>query len=282
MRRQPDPYTGPTCFGVDVSKWQGTVDWARVPEDRVTFAISRTGDGKTRDEMFNENWRKSSSFSRGSYHYFRADRDGKFQAELVLDMLNQAGGMTAKDLPPAIDIEGGAVKNLPGGVIAGTKDLPMGLVVEECLEFLDVIESQLKITPLVYTGQAFHWWLSQARPELAEEFAKYPLWTPDYRAVPRVPADARGAKFPWSHWTIWQYTNRERVPGIATPVDGNYFRGTREEYQKFVASLRHEPVSLVPPTPTDATPEHLRQVLESKRDQLIHSLAKVQYEIESL
>jgi len=140
-----------------------------------------------------------------------------------------------------LDFEGGTKKNLPGGVFRETAaSLPIDLVVEECLEFLRIIEEVLGIVPMVYTGQEFHWRLSQARPDLAGEFAKYPLWTPDYRgnAHPVLPVDRKNNAFPWNQWSIWQYTSKGTVAGIAGDVDLNHFRGTAQDMIIFISSLR--------------------------------------------
>jgi lysozyme len=240
MRRKAiDNYSGPTTLGIDVSRWQGKIDWDKLP-DSIRFAISRTGDGGSKDKYFVRNWQESArtGLVRGSYHYFRADRDGKYQAETVINLIDKAGGLTKNDLPPALDLEGGARKNLPGGVLGGTKDLPIDLVVEECLEFLQEITRVLKVLPIIYTGQAFHWWLSQKRPDLAEEFKIYPLWLPSYSASPLMPVNIKGEGFPWSHWMFWQYTAKGQISGIEGAVDLNLFRGTSTELIRF-AKVMH-------------------------------------------
>jgi len=267
MRRQPDPYRGPTTLGIDVSSWQGHILWdtlIKVDRNNVSFAICRTGDGITPDKNFIRNWTESKKVGliRGSYHYFRADRDGKAQADLILKLLKDAGGLTVEDLPPAIDIEAGAATNLPGGVVSGTDKLSADVVVEESLEFLETLEKALGVTPIVYTGQAFHWWLSQARPELAVKFTKYPLWVPSYTSIPIIPADTEGNLFPWPQWHIWQFTKSGTVPGIRGSVDLNKFRGTLEEFQAFVASLHLKAETNLVVDPKDLIRDEMKKLIE--------------------
>ncbi len=242
MRRQcVDNYSGPTTLGIDVSKYQGDIKWDEVGS-LVKFVISRAGDGQSRDSKFQINWKKTGKldFIRGTYQYFRADRDGKTQAEKVIDQIESAGGLKKTDLPPALDLEGGAIKNLPGGVFTGqAAELPIDLLVEECLEFLEVIENHYGVTPIVYTGQAFHWWLSQGRPDLAEKFTKYPLWLPSYSSCALMPVDRVGKGFPLKQWSIWQYSSKGTIGGIEGNVDINKFRGTEDQLKEFVKSLRH-------------------------------------------
>jgi len=247
MRRQcVDNYSGPTTLGIDVSKYQGNIKWDKL-RLAVKFVISRTGDGRSTDSKFQTNWKETGKLGliRGTYHYFRADRDGKTQAEKVIDQIESAGGLKETDLPPALDLEGGAIKNLPGGVFTGqAAELPIDLLVEECLEFLEVIENHYDVTPIVYTGQAFHWWLSQGRSDLAEKFAKYPLWLPSYSSCALMPVNRAGKGFPWKQWSIWQYSSKGKVAGIKGDVDVNKFRGTEDQLKEFVKSLRHQKTQL--------------------------------------
>jgi lysozyme len=241
MRRQPnDDYQGVTTLGIDVSKWQGDIRWVKVP-DLVHFAIIRTGDGRDRDGKFDKNWKGAGQrgLIRGSYHYLRADRDGKAQAALAHKLITDAGGLRSTDLPPAVDLEGGAFKNLPGGLLGGTADLPVEMVAEETLEFLEETEKLFGVLPLIYSGQTFHWKLSQRRPDLAEEFAKYPFWLASINTPePWMPVDQEGNLFPWDKWTFYQFSSTGQVDGIPGNVDMNYFRGDREELEAFISSLR--------------------------------------------
>lgn len=235
-------------YGIDISHWQRDVNFDKlVTDDTLVFCISRTGDGKDLDRKFFQNWRGSGrvGIPRGTYHYFRADRGGSFQANLVIDTIDRAGGLKDMDLPPCLDLEQGARKNLPGGLFSGDSgsyDLDLRAVGEECLEFLSTIEDQMRVTPLVYTGQSFHWWFSQnpRLHDLADEFAKYPLWIPSYTKYPRMPVDSQGKFYPWEEWSLWQFTNEGTVEGIDGPVDVNKFKGTKLDYFGFVRSLRKD------------------------------------------
>lgn len=233
MRRQPiDDYSGPTTLGVDVSHWQGEIDWSRVVQDPqgVRFAIIRTGDGKDADRRAVRNLEGAHDVGLrvGVYHYFRADRDGHRQLEVVREILDVAGVPT---MFIALDIEAGADDNLPGGLVSGPRDakLDATIVAVEALEFLEGVEQRLHRRAVVYTGQWFHWIFSQARPELAASFGRWPLWVPSYHlGRPLMPVDRDGVGHPWSTWTLHQYTASGRVHGIRTRVDLNRFRGDYE------------------------------------------------------
>lgn len=156
-------------------------------------------------------------------------------------LIAEAGGLDPTDFPPCLDLEGGASKNLPGGVfVGGETQLPVHLVAEEALEFLQTIEAGLGVTPMVYTGQAFHWWFSQGAPELAALFAKYPLWLASYSKEPAMPVDNQGVAFPWPQWSIWQHTGSGKVAGVTGAVDVNKFRGTLLDMETFITNQRHK------------------------------------------
>lgn len=236
MRRKViDKYDGPTTLGIDVSRWQGRINWPEVAadEDEIRFAICRTGDGGGRDRRFTENVEgaRDAGLVVGSYHYLRADRDGTTQAEIVADLWEHAGGFRpGTDIPPALDLEAGIRTNLPGGVFEGPgRFVPLDVVVEEALEFLSQIETFLGARPIIYTGQAFHWWFSQGNPDLAAKFADWPLWLASYSKRPRMPVDKGGQGLPWDQWTFWQFTGSGEADGIRGDLDLDLFRGSRDE-----------------------------------------------------
>jgi len=233
-----DRYAGPKIKGIDVSHHNGNVNWGDVAQDGTSrFAIIRTGDVAARlgpeDQKFTRNWAgaKSAGVRRGSYQYFRTAYGGIAQADRLLRQLDGAGGSLDSDLPPAIDIEEA------GQVTQG--DLPLGMaqVLDETGLWLDRVESELGVTPMIYTGQYWHWKASQQG--LGQEFARYPLWTPSYgTSCCKMPVTPTGGPGPWSKWTIWQYSGHGAAAGVRGDVDLNYFRGTEVDLARFVASSR--------------------------------------------
>lgn len=293
MKRQPvDSYKGPYTLGIDVSKYQGNINWEQLNQEapNLKFAIIRTGDGRSTDVKFQQNWKaareQAPRIHRGTYHYFRADRGGEFQADLVLRNIEAAGGLGLNDLPPAIDIEDGTFKNLPEGVFTGTgENLPPALIMEECVDFLRKVERELGRKPIVYTGQAFHWWFSQTHPDLATELAEFPLWLPSYTTEPLMPVDRQGKAFPWEQWSIWQYKSTGVVPGVVGACDMNRFRGDYSTFQSFVDGLHMQP-PVAPPPGTEPMlppqPPNMREALLAEARILNDQLDEVLLELASL
>lgn len=192
--------------GVDVSYYQGTIDWSAVKADGVEFAFVRISDGLgTIDTKFEQNWAgtKDAGILRGAYQFFRPNQDAIAQADLFLDKL---GTLEANDLPPVIDVEAA------GGMTPAQIADRVGI-------WIDRVKAATGMTPIIYTG--FYFWRDSVG---AADFPGSPLWHAQYTSAecPNIPP-------PWTDWAIWQYTASGRVNGIAGDVDTNRFNGTREQ-----------------------------------------------------
>src|SRR5262249_6188927 len=100
--------TGPTLKGVDVSFYQGTVNWAQVKSAGISFAIARVSDGTSNpDSQFASNWRgiKGQNIVRGAYQFLRASEDPAARGQLFISLVDQNGGFAPADLPPVLDYE---------------------------------------------------------------------------------------------------------------------------------------------------------------------------------
>ena len=98
--------------------------------------------------------------------------------------------------------------------------------VAEILAFLDAVEKHFGPRPLVYTTREFHDTYFSSRGQLRERLGNERFWFRSLHWVPR---------FGSSPWTLWQYHNRGRRPGIGGPVDLNAFNGSVAEFEKFAS-----------------------------------------------
>lgn len=215
--------SGPTVKGVDVSYYQGNIDWPAARADGVEFAFVRISDGLgTVDTKFEQNWAgtKAAGILRGAYQFFRPNQDAIAQADLFLDKL---GTLEANDLPPVIDVE--AAGGLGPAAVADRVGI-----------WIDRVKAATGMTPIIYTG--FYFWRDSVG---SAEFPGSPLWHAQYTsaACPNIPA-------PWDDWAIWQYTSSGRVSGIAGDVDTNRFNGTREQ---LLALTQQPPAECTPLDP---------------------------------
>ncbi|MBI2896880.1 MAG: hypothetical protein HYY06_25200 [Deltaproteobacteria bacterium] len=204
---------GETLEGIDVSKWQGEIDWDRVAGAGIRFAFIRATHGvDVIDEWFDENWRRAREVGivRGAYQFYEASQDPIEQADVFIDMV---GELAPGDLPPVVDIE--SPDGNPG--VAAYQD--------EVRTWLDRVEGALGIPPIIYTGK-YYW---NDRLGGTDEFSDHPLWEAWWNdACPDTPSG-------WSRWTFWQYSSTGRIAGIGGDVDRDRFDGSIEDLNALAA-----------------------------------------------
>jgi len=215
---------GATVRGVDVSYYQGDIDWNAAHADGIDFAVARVSDGTGfKDPKFNQNWAgmRDAGVVRGTYQFFRPKQDPIAQADLTIAMINDAGGMGDGDLPPMLDLE------VNDGVDAGT-------LLSRAQAWLDRVEQATGRTPMIYTGSYF--WQQFGNPA---GFDRYPLVIANWEtSCPRL-ADS------WGDWTFWQDADNGHVAGIPALVDTDVFNGSLEDLYAF-AKGKSEPAPILP------------------------------------
>jgi lysozyme len=208
--------SGEVVPGIDVSKWQGTVDWPKVKASGVVFAFARTNDGSYIDPDFAANWKgmKAAGVIRGAYQFFRNTRGGAEQAEI---MLNMTGPLDDGDLPPVLDVEGASID---GSVSTSATQ-------KIIVEWVAHVKERTGRLPIVYTGSYF--WRDTIK---ALDVSPVPLWIAHYttKYCPLIPE-------PWTGWTFhqWGVTEVGSVPGIDAKVDRDVFNGNRAQFDRFIA-----------------------------------------------
>jgi lysozyme len=205
--------TGPTLKGVDVSSYQGSVDWAQVNAAGTSFAIMRVSDGAGHpDSQFAKNWSgaKGHHIVRGAYQFFRPGEDPVAQANLFATMLEDNGGIGPGDLPPVLDYE--------------TADgQPAATVIERAKLWLATMELKTGKKPIVYTA-------SFMSSYTGNNFSDYPLWVANYGAsCPLMPTG-------WSKWIMWQSADNGSVSGITGGVDVDTFQGSMTDLLTLAAA----------------------------------------------
>ena len=201
--------------GIDVSHYQGKIDWGAVSESGIQFALTKaTGGDSFVDPEFSNNWHgiRSNEIIRGAYHFFYASSNPVTQAN---HFLKTVGPLEKSDFPPILDIE-------------ILDNATPGLLVSNAIKWLESVEDATGKRPIVYTDVAFgKQYLNDPR------FGKYALWIAEYAEKVKAVPD------PWSTagWKIWQHNQSGRVKGIDGAVDMDIFQGTKAELQGLIADL---------------------------------------------
>ncbi|HVF58049.1 MAG TPA: glycoside hydrolase family 25 protein [Pyrinomonadaceae bacterium] len=208
MSQQPQSQSA-RVTGIDVSHYQGSIEWAQVKNAGVGFAFAKATEGAGDvDPLFASHWNlmKEVGLVRGAYHFFHASQDAVAQA----NHFTQTVRLEAGDLPPVIDLE------LNDGV--GNSQLVAGV-----RAWLETVEAATNRTPIIYTMSSF--W----NAHMTNEFGGYPLWIAHYNVEPQpLPSG-------WTNWTFWQYSQSLAISGVHGNVDHDYFNGSAAALQTFIA-----------------------------------------------
>lgn len=186
--------------GIDVSVWQGDIDFKEVRRDGIEFVYIRAGEGENIvDSKFERNYKKAreEDLKIGFYHYVTArnEREAREQAHFFYSLIKDK----RYDLRAAMDFE-----NL------------RGLSKAECNRiarvYMETLERLLKHKPAFYSSAY------DTKEVWERSLNKYPLWVADY-----------GVKKPytigkWKRYEAFQYSSRGRVRGIKGHVDLDKFK----------------------------------------------------------
>ena len=190
--------------GIDVSHYQGSIDWQQVVQAGIQFVFVKATQGITYvDPQFQTNWQgaKAAGLPRGAYHFFEPDDDPGLQFQNFLAALGDDPG----ELPPVLDVEahGDAAQ-----ILAGVQT------------WIALAEAALGRQVILYTSPGY--WKNLGAPGLPGQ----PLWIAEYGvSAPKVPDG-------WTDWTLWQHSQSGTVAGIQGAVDLDRFQGTLEELRQ--------------------------------------------------
>ena len=193
------PSGGRQYRGIDISEFQGEIDFEEVRRSGIEAVYIRVGAGEYTDEYFAENYEraKAAGLKIGFYHYVtaRSVEEGRRQARFFASL---AAGREP-DMRLAMDFE-----------YFGSLSVSQINAISEA--YLDELTALTKREAVIYSD------LSNARNIFSRALAeKYPLWAAQYGA------DEPSANGKWREWVGFQYTDEGRVDGIYGNVDRNIF-----------------------------------------------------------
>lgn len=192
--------------GIDVSRWQGAINWTTITAGGYRFAVIRATVGNYyTDSRFYENWRGATENGLlvSAYHVVKPKQSAESQIDRLFDVLD---GRTS-DLPLVLDVE-------------LTDDKDPGMITSVVKGCADAIEQRDGRKPIIYTGSWF--WTPNVHHTL--DWDQYDLWIAHYGvSAPTLPQD-------WTTWKLWQYSEKGSVAGVSSHnTDLNWFNGSYDE-----------------------------------------------------
>ena len=188
--------------GIDVSHWQGDIDWDQVYGSGKRFAFVKASEGISyRDPKFEENMAngREAGMLMGAYHFARpinnsAVDEARFFVSVIEDYLTEGY------LRPALDLE------------VGEGD--WGYLSEWVHEFMNTVRDETGIVSVIYVNSYY-------ANNLDQSLAQYSLWIARWTYDTSVLPDP-GV---WPSWDFWQWSNQTLCPGIEGYVDGDVYNG---------------------------------------------------------
>lgn len=202
--------------GIDVSKYQGNIDWRQVKEAGVSFAFIKATEGGDRvDSKFAYNWAaaKAAGVPRGAYHFVYWCRPPHEE----IANLKSVAPIEPDALPPVLDVEATPTSR------SCKRKLYRDEVLRDMKEMLQDMERHYGKKPIIYSSVDFYQAILHSNA-----LSEYPIWVRSTKYHPKVRYGDR-------NWTFWQYRSDGRVPGITGAVDQNTFNGSADQWRSWLA-----------------------------------------------
>ena len=213
-RDLPKPRDYP-IHGIDVSKFQGDIDWSQVAGSGVKFAwIKATEGGDNADARFQANWTaaKEAGVPHGAYHFVYWCRPP------MEEMANfeQNAPADPDALPPVLDVEATPTSK------TCHRHLTQEGAIADMRVMLEEMERHYGKRPIIYTTVDFY------EAILSDgAFSDYPIWVRSTKYHPAVKYGSRA-------WQFWQYQSDGQTPGINGNVDRDVFYGSEQQWEAFL------------------------------------------------
>lgn len=222
--------------GLDVSRWDGRIDWARVATAGYRFAFAEATNGNTRvDPTYGRNraGAAAAGIQFGAFHFARPG--GRTAGAVAADAVAEADRFLAVAQPrsgellPVLDLEqSGGLR--PPALIAWTS------------AWLAEVQRKLGLRAIIYSSP--HFWATAMADTPRFALAGSSLWLAHWThaSAPRVPGRNWGS----SGWRFWQWTDCGHIPGTRHCIDQDRFSGT--SFTPVAVSTA--PLNIAPPVAT--------------------------------
>ena len=204
---------GYTIKGVDVSEYQGDIDWQILSNQDIQFAFIKATEGSSYvDPNFLDNFTNAvnTNLRVGAYHFFSFESSGKTQAENFIDTVP----IVESSLPNVVDVElYGDFKSNP---------LDVQSVVKELTTMLQSLEDTYKSKPIIYTTKITY------NLYIKDNFPNYSIWLRDVHFSHNVKLTP--------NVDFWQYSSTQILDGYNGDekyIDMNVFCGSQDDFNNY-------------------------------------------------
>ena len=197
--------------GIDVSEWNGSINWDYVKKSGIDYAIIRIGyrgyvtGAFAEDKFFRENIKgaKRAGLKVGIYFFSQAvnEAEAREEANWTVNKLKEVGYANSIDYPIATDIESS------GGNPGRADNISKQTRTNVAKAFCETIKAN-GYRPMVYSNK--NWFYNYID---VNQLNQYNIWMAHYTYSPDKPSDYK------YHYEIWQYTSVGQVMGIQGNVD---------------------------------------------------------------
>jgi lysozyme len=206
-------------WGVDLSHWDGTINWKEVEGESIYFAYLKATEGTDYvDPSFQTNWSEihHTSLRRGAYHFYLPELPEKEQALQAHNFINTVKKLEPGDLPPMLDVE------IDPEISVEQFQSRLLLVIHD-------IVFHLGVKPIIYTSKELYTkyltWHGSFQP--------YEVWIAAYSFTRPELTDKKPMR-------IWQFTDRAHVRGINSLVDMDIFYTTPDDLANLIVKKQQD------------------------------------------
>lgn len=211
-------------YGIDVSVYQGQVDWSGVAVDSsgpnpIHFAILRATHGLKIDNQFKGNWVNSKKFipTVGAYHFLSFLHDPIQQANLFIQTVPLGLG----NMRPILDVETNCKDCDP------TMGLTKDELIQHIKDYLRVVEAHYETKAIIYSNVHYY------NTYLKGHFPEHDFWLAEYRGAQGIKKVVQSHQNPPDQEiaVMWQFSSTGKIKGINPKhnVDLNFLQGTFAE-----------------------------------------------------
>jgi len=211
-----------TILGVDVSSYEGSINWAKVKAAGYTFAFAKATEGITITDSYfvgNQVNGTAAGMAMGAYHFGRPENNSA-TAEANYFLSVAGPYIKACHLPPVLDLE-----DPPSGPGLSTYFTSAQLTAW-VQTWMTTVQNATGIAPIIYIGPS-------NASYVGSSLNVYGLWIDVYNSNPVNPPPNMGV---WTNWEFKQYSWTGTVPGISGTAncDMDVFHGTMNQFNTLI------------------------------------------------